>query len=196
MLKIMKFKNICWIFIDIRTVFQFYPYWLRFYLRRIGQGHMPGYTGGVWCGTSGPKKLWDYWGRLHMVARAGGYYGAAFKGFRWVTQGYPLPPNIFNVALDTVVQHWISLAAGRAGGKNGWGREVRHRVDFSMRFMAWYHQRTRSGCRSRLTSWPGCLAEWDFRQTSRRRLGWSAAPSEQQGTNRRQRTNDGWQGRY
>ena len=89
--------------------------------------------------------------------------------------------------------HWRQ--GGREGKTGGEGRCDIESI-FSMRFMAWYHQRTRSGCRSRLTSWPGCLAEWDFRQTSRRRLGWSAAPSEQQGTNRRQRTNDGWQGRY
>ena len=42
-----------------------------------------------------------------MAARAGGYYGAAFKGARGVTQGDPLPPTIFNVVVDTVVRHWL-----------------------------------------------------------------------------------------
>ena len=29
--------------------------------------------------------LWKYWRKLSMVARAGGYYGEAFKGPRGVT---------------------------------------------------------------------------------------------------------------
>ena len=42
-----------------------------------------------------------------MVARAGGYYGEAFKGARGVTQVDPLSPTIFNVVVDAVIQHWI-----------------------------------------------------------------------------------------
>ena len=44
-----------------------------------------------------------------MVARAGGYYGAAFQGARGVTQGDPLSPTIFNVMLDVVVRHWDTV---------------------------------------------------------------------------------------
>ena len=33
------------------------------------------------------RLLRTYWGRLSMVARAGGYYGEAFKVARGVTQG-------------------------------------------------------------------------------------------------------------
>ena len=43
-----------------------------------------------------------------MVARAGGYYGTAFKGGRGVTQGDPLSPTIFNVVVDAVVCHWVT----------------------------------------------------------------------------------------
>ena len=42
-----------------------------------------------------------------MVARAGGYYGFDFQGFRGVTQGYLLSPTIFNVVVDAVTGHWI-----------------------------------------------------------------------------------------
>ena len=41
------------------------------------------------------------------MARAGGYYGEAFKGARGFTEGDPLPPTIFNVVVGAVVQHWI-----------------------------------------------------------------------------------------
>ena len=42
-----------------------------------------------------------------MIARAGRYYGEAFKGARGFTQGDPLSPTIFNVVMDAVVRHWI-----------------------------------------------------------------------------------------
>ena len=44
-----------------------------------------------------------------MVARAIGYYGAAFKGDRLVTHGDPLYPTIFNVVVDEVVRHWVAV---------------------------------------------------------------------------------------
>ena len=46
-----------------------------------------------------------------MVARTGGYYGEAFQDFQEVTQGVPLSPTIFNVVVDAVVRHWVSLVA-------------------------------------------------------------------------------------
>ena len=49
-----------------------------------------------------------------MVVRAGGYYGTGFKGERGVTQGDPLSPTIFNVVVDVVVHHWVTLAVKEA----------------------------------------------------------------------------------
>ena len=43
-----------------------------------------------------------------MVARSGGYYGAPFKGYLGVTQGYPLSPTIFKVVIGVVLMHWIT----------------------------------------------------------------------------------------
>ena len=56
----------------------------------------------------GGSKGGNYWRRLTMVARAGGYYGTAFGGERGVTQGDPLSPTIFNVVVDAVVRHWVN----------------------------------------------------------------------------------------
>ena len=39
-----------------------------------------------------------------MVARAGGYYGAAFKGDCGLMQGDPIYPTIFNVVVYAVVR--------------------------------------------------------------------------------------------
>ena len=44
--------------------------------------------------------LHTYWRRLTMVARAGGYYGTAFKKVRGLTQEDLLSPTIFNVVMD------------------------------------------------------------------------------------------------
>ena len=52
-----------------------------------------------------------------MVARAGGYYGEAFKGTRGVTQGDPLSPTLFNVVVDAVVRHWIDGIVDEADEK-------------------------------------------------------------------------------
>ena len=65
-----------------------------------------------------------------MVARAGGYYGAYFKGLREVMQVDKLYHTILNVVIDKVVRHWDSLVEERAGGKDGSGREGRHRGAF------------------------------------------------------------------
>ena len=58
---------------------------------------------GYGVGPRACRILRTYWSWLRMVARAGGYYGAAFTGARRVTQGYQLSPTIFNVVVDAVV---------------------------------------------------------------------------------------------
>ena len=61
-----------------------------------------------------------------MVARAGGYYGAAFKGARGVTQGDPLSPTIFNMVVDDVVRQWVTVMAEGAEERGERGQEGRH----------------------------------------------------------------------
>ena len=60
------------------------------------------------------RLLCRYLEGLTIVARAGRYYGAPFKGSKGVTQGNPLSPTIFNMVLDTVICHW-EMAAAREG---------------------------------------------------------------------------------
>ena len=72
-------------------------------------------------GPNARRLLTNYWRRLTMVARAGGYYGTAFGGERGVTQGDPLSPTIFNVVVDAVVRHWVKgiLEEAEARGETG-----------------------------------------------------------------------------
>ena len=63
-----------------------------------------------------------------MVARAGGYYRTAFKGAQGVTQGNPLSPTIFNVVVDAVVLHWVTMEIDNAEKRGERGKEGRHQA--------------------------------------------------------------------
>ena len=44
-----------------------------------------------------------------MLAKYGRYFGRPFKGYRDVMQGKPLSPTIFNVIVDAVIRHWVTV---------------------------------------------------------------------------------------
>ena len=77
----------------------------------------------------GPRKiriLRTYWDRPQMAEKVGGHYGPAFQSHRGVTQGDPLPPMIFNVAVDTFIKHWVKVAGGpqEGDGQEGLGTSI------------------------------------------------------------------------
>ena len=51
-----------------------------------------------------------------MVAKSGGYFGHTLKGYRGVMQGYPLYPTIFNVVVDSVIRHWVTVVTPAEAG--------------------------------------------------------------------------------
>ena len=71
------------------------------------------------------RLLTNYWRRLTMVARAGGYYETAFGGERGVMQGDPMSPTIFNVVVDVVIRHWLHGIMEDAEARWETGREGR-----------------------------------------------------------------------
>ena len=83
---------------------------------------------GYGVGPNSRRLLTNYWCCLTMVARAGGYYGMSFGGERGVTQGNPLPPNIFNVVVDTVVWHWVNGIVEESETRGETGREGQHQA--------------------------------------------------------------------
>ena len=56
-----------------------------------------------------------------MVARNGGYYGPPLKGYRVVTQREPLYPTLFNLVVDAVIRHWVTVVAATEAGTEGLG---------------------------------------------------------------------------
>ncbi len=59
---------------------------------------------GVWSGTSDDLNDSRVLAQCHhIVCRAAGYYGQAFKAGRGVTQGGPLSAKLFNIVVDAVV---------------------------------------------------------------------------------------------
>ena len=78
-----------------------------------------------------PRSCWllrTCWRILSMVVRAGGYYGEAFKVARGVTQGEPLSPTLFNVVVDVVVCHWVTLAMAETEKRGERGNKDRHQA--------------------------------------------------------------------
>ena len=65
-----------------------------------------------------------------MVSRAGYYYGISFKRHQGVTQGDPLSPTIFNMVVDVLIHHWVTLVAGEEAGPDGFVWVVQWLVAF------------------------------------------------------------------
>ena len=64
-------------------------------------------------GTRRRHLLYIYWYQLAMVEHAGGYYDTDFNGYWSTTQEDPLLLTIFNVVVDAVVRHWVSMVVDR-----------------------------------------------------------------------------------
>ena len=77
-----------------------------------------------------------YWERTAIVARVGSYYGKGFKGGMGVTQGDPLSSTIFNVVVDAVVRHWLTIAAQEARDEEKGGGRADTRPHYSTRTKA------------------------------------------------------------
>ena len=59
-----------------------------------------------------------------MVARAGGYFWIPFKECHGVTQGDPLSLTIFNVVVDAVINHCVTVVAPTKDGTEGLGLSI------------------------------------------------------------------------
>ena len=69
-----------------------------------------------------------------MVAKVGEYFGYPFKGQCGVTQGGALSPIIFDLVVDAVLRHWVSVVAVTQGeadpGAEGFGQDIQRLVKY------------------------------------------------------------------
>ena len=62
-----------------------------------------------------------YWDQLTMAAKAIGYFRRPFKAYWCVTKGEPLSPTIFNVVVDAVICHWVTVVTPSEASMGGLG---------------------------------------------------------------------------
>ena len=67
--------------------------------------------------------LYQYWEHLLMVSQAGRYYIALSKGCQGFAQGDPISPTIFNMELESVIWHWLTVVTGEEAGPEVFGSE-------------------------------------------------------------------------
>ena len=60
-----------------------------------------------------------------MVYRSEGYFGLPSKGYHGVTQVDPLYPMLFNVVMESVIHHWVTVVALTKDGREGLGLSIR-----------------------------------------------------------------------
>ena len=126
-----------------------------------------------------------------MVARAGGYYGAGFKGYQGVTQVYLLSPTIFNVVVGAVVRHWVTLMVDGAEEWGERGQEGRHQNALFYADDSIVASLGHNGSRVNLVPWLACSIGWDCGLMSGMQLAWYSAHARWWGPSQRRRTGEG-----
>ena len=70
-----------------------------------------------------------YWRRQKIVTRESGYYGTPFTATRSSVQGGLFSPNLFNMQIDNVIRHWLTLVIeDPTVGSDGLGLTVAERL--------------------------------------------------------------------
>ncbi len=58
------------------------------------------------------RLLKAFWDHQQIVAKQSGFYGPLFTASRGGTQGSLVFPEIFNIMIDNIVRHWLTLVIG------------------------------------------------------------------------------------
>ena len=80
-----------------------------------GQGPMSGYPGGIWSGAQYDPHTMEILVPAPDGGKGGGVLWARLPDPPRVTKEYPLSPTIFNVVLDSVIKHWVTVLGGFQG---------------------------------------------------------------------------------
>ena len=70
------------------------------------------------------------WVQLIMVEKDVEFHGPPFKGFCGVAQGDPLSPKLFNIIMDSVMRHWLTVVSEEESGSEVLGRSMQRLVAY------------------------------------------------------------------
>ena len=86
---------------------------------------MPRNSLGVWGRPQGDPASPDVLGSALHGGQGKSYYGPPFKGYNIFIQGLPLSPTLFNMVVDAVICHWVTVVAETEAGIEGLGLPIR-----------------------------------------------------------------------
>ena len=75
-------------------------------------------------GSKTLRLLRAYWEQLTIVSKDGGYFRRPFKYYQGVTQFNTLSPTIFNMVLDDIIRHWVTVMTPIEAGTVGLGLKI------------------------------------------------------------------------
>ena len=114
-------------------------------LQRTVQGPMYWYTGRVWSGSQDALHNAYILGPDPDCGKGGGALRARLPETSWGNSVGGLSPTIFNVVVDAVLQHWVTVVGrgGRRAPDRAWERQFRPYWHFSTPMMdSSRHQRS------------------------------------------------------
>ena len=107
-----------------------------------------------------------------------------------VTQGDPLSPTIFNVVVDVVVCHWVSVMVEGAEDQGKREQEVRHQNSLFYKDDGMVASLESQWLQGVLAPWSACSTGWAWGPIFGRLSAWSSDRARRQGLSRR------WNMRY
>ena len=91
---------------------------------------MPRHPGRIWCGTSDVPYLAELLDPATAGCEGWCLLRTPFPRISWLIQGNPLSPTVFNVVVDAVIWHWVTVVAPTEAGAEVLGDTIQDLAEF------------------------------------------------------------------